>query len=174
MALEKNSDRLGRNILTLRHRLKMTQSEFIKVFFRNPDGSPMFSVAKLSNIETKGCSDPEQITNVLSEKLEIPPSVFHLRPVEFSSVIDSLLKDENSVSKIHFFPSEDSPTVRQTYSSNIVPLGCAGSSQSSQCHRRCQYSAGKRRLPCQEHAGYFHASLLLDHTSQCRLQQQHL
>lgn len=120
MALEKNSDRLGRNILTLRHRLKMTQSEFIKVFFRNPDGSPMFSVAKLSNIETKGCSDPEQITNVLSEKLGIPPSVFHLRPVEFSSVIDSLLKDENSVSEIHFFPSEDSPTVRQTYSSNIL------------------------------------------------------
>ena len=122
MALEKNSDRLGLNILTLRHRLKMTQSEFIKVFFRNPDGSPMFSVAKLSNIETKGCSDPEQITNVLSEKLGIPPSVFHLRPVEFSSVIDSLLKDENSVSKIHFFPSEDSPTVRQTYSSNILEV----------------------------------------------------
>ena len=77
-------------------------------------------MAKLSNIETKGCSDPEQITNVLSEKLGIPPSVFHLRPVEFSSVIDSLLKDENSVSEIHFFPSEDSPTVRQTYSSNIL------------------------------------------------------
>lgn len=120
MALEKNSDRLGRNILTLRHRLKMTQSEFIKMFFRNSDGTPMFSVAKLSNIETKGCSDPEQITRVLSEKLGIHPSVFQLRPGEFDSVIDSLLKNEDSVTEIHFFPSEESTTVRQTYSSNIL------------------------------------------------------
>lgn len=121
MALsKKEEERLGRNILTLRHRLKMTQAEFIKMFFRNSDGTPMFSVAKLSNIETKGGSDTEQLSRIISQKLGLQPAVFQLSPGEFNSVIDDLLKNRDSCTEIYSFRCEANPVIHQTYGNNIL------------------------------------------------------
>ena len=60
---------IGENLLTLRHRMKMTQSEFIDMFFKDEEGTPLLSVAKLSNLETKGNRDEEMLAEKVAGKL---------------------------------------------------------------------------------------------------------
>ena len=48
---------IGKNLLTLRHRMKMTQGEFSQMFLQDEEGKPLLSVAKLSNLENRG-NDP--------------------------------------------------------------------------------------------------------------------
>ena len=71
---------IGENLLTLRHRMKMTQSEFIDMFFKDEEGTPMLSVAKLSNLETKGNRDEEMLAEKVAGKLSLDPALFSLSP----------------------------------------------------------------------------------------------
>lgn len=86
-----NTHSIGGNILILRHRIKMTQAEFIDMFLKKGDGKPMFSVAKLSNLETKGGKDEERVAQVIAERLGLDASVFQMDPVEFERHVDDFL-----------------------------------------------------------------------------------
>lgn len=113
---------IGRNILLLRHRLKMTQAEFIDMFLKKEDGAPMFSVAKLSNIETKGSSDEERVAQIIAEKLGIQPSVFQRSPEGFERSIDGLLVHSEAENAWMRFSEEEPARSRLSYSSSILEV----------------------------------------------------
>ncbi len=111
---------IGRNILILRHRLKMTQAEFIDMFLKKEDGTPMFSVAKLSNIETKGNNDEKRVSEIVSEKMGIRSTVFRLEPAEFEKSIDGFLSTHDTESTLMLPYREGLPMNRQSYSGSIL------------------------------------------------------
>lgn len=82
---------IGKNILIFRHRLKMTQAEFIDMFLKSEDDKAMISVAKLSNIETKGNRDEERIARLIAERVGLDPEAFLKEPAEFETEIDAFL-----------------------------------------------------------------------------------
>ena len=86
---------IGENLLTLRHRMKMTQSEFIDMFFKDEEGTPMLSVAKLSNLETKGNRDEEMLAEKVAGKLSLDPALFSLSPDDFAKNIDVFMEKAN-------------------------------------------------------------------------------
>ena len=91
MRMDPKNISVGENILTLRYRLKMTQSEFIDMFLRDEQGAPMISVSKLSNLETKGNRDGEHIARIVADKLSLDPALFLLPPDDFAKNIDTFL-----------------------------------------------------------------------------------
>lgn len=111
---------IGRNLLILRHRLKMTQAEFISRFLEKEDGTPMFSVAKLSNIETKGNNDAERVAEIVSEGLGIRSTVFQLEPEEFEKSIDGFLDHTDTENALTLPHQEESSTNRQSYSGSTL------------------------------------------------------
>ena len=84
MAQGEIQNHTGDNILTLRHLLALTQGDFIQKYLLDDTGKPLLSVAKLSNIETKGNKDGGRIAAIISEKLSIDPSLFEMEADDFA------------------------------------------------------------------------------------------
>ncbi len=83
---------IGKNLLTLRHRMKMTQGEFIQMFLQDEEGKPLLSVAKLSNLENRGNRDEKMLAEKVANRLSLPPAIFGLAPDEFAKNIDVFME----------------------------------------------------------------------------------
>ncbi len=111
---------IGKNLLTFRHRLKMTQSEFIEMFLTDEAGKSIFSVAKLSNIETKGNHDESRAARIVSDKLGIDAEIFEMEPPDFERNIDTFLDKSRSKSIMLPAWSAASPQGKSTYSDGLL------------------------------------------------------
>ena len=78
---------IAENVLTLRRRLAMTQSEFIEAYL-SENGRPSISVATLSNMERGASLNTGKITKKLSLVMDVPHDVFELEPNVFAKNID--------------------------------------------------------------------------------------
>lgn len=84
---------LRENIVLFRRRLKLSQGKFISNFLSDETGKPLFSVAKLSNIENKGGKDLPEICRTIAKKLNIDSEIFSTNPNDFSQKIDLVIRD---------------------------------------------------------------------------------
>ena len=71
------------NVLTLRRRLTMTQSEFIETYL-SESGKPLISVATLSNLERGASLNIDKIVEKLSRSMDVSHDVFGLDPDAFA------------------------------------------------------------------------------------------
>ncbi|MEY8338078.1 FadR/GntR family transcriptional regulator [Lachnospiraceae bacterium 62-35] len=82
------------NLLLLRRRLMLSQGEFISKYLSDESGKPLLSVAKLSNIETKGGKDALKYAEMISRQLSVDPSLFHLTPDAFAKNIEVFIENQ--------------------------------------------------------------------------------
>lgn len=80
------------NILSLRRRLKLSQSEFIKRYLTPGDGKPTISVANLSNFEKHGIGDPLRYAQLIASAMSIDSDIFSMEPDLFAKNIDLLIE----------------------------------------------------------------------------------
>ncbi len=113
---------IGENLLTFRRRLKMTQSEFIEMFLTDEAGKPILSVAKLSNIETKGNRDEERIAQIVSDKLGIDSAIFQMDSSNFEQNIDIFLDKSRSKSILMPAWSSEHTAKKLTYSNSLLEV----------------------------------------------------
>ncbi|RGY98525.1 FadR family transcriptional regulator [Clostridium sp. AM58-1XD] len=82
------------NLLLLRRRLMLSQSEFIAKYLSDEDKKPLLSISKLSNIETKGGKDALKYANIISEQLSVDPNLFQLTPDAFAKNIELFIESQ--------------------------------------------------------------------------------
>lgn len=82
------------NLLHLRRRLMLSQSEFIAKYLSKEDGTPLLSVSKLSNIETKGGKDDAKYAERIASQLSMDPSLFQLTPDAFAKNIEVFIEKQ--------------------------------------------------------------------------------
>ena len=82
------------NILSLRRRLKLSQSEFIKRYLSDENKKPLISVSKLSNFERQGIGDPDGFARLLATAMSIESDVFLIEPELFAKNIDLLIESD--------------------------------------------------------------------------------
>lgn len=87
------------NLLHLRRRLMLSQSEFIVKYLSDEQGKPLLSISKLSNIETKGGKDALKYAELISNQLSVDPNLFQLTPDAFAKNIEIFIEGQlNSAS----------------------------------------------------------------------------
>lgn len=90
------------NILSLRRRLKLSQSEFIKRYLSNKDGKPILSISKLSNFERHGIGDPQQFAQLIASAMSTDIDIFFMEPDLFAKNIDLLIEPQTQVDRNDF------------------------------------------------------------------------
>lgn len=81
------------NLRLLRRTLKMTQKDFIARFLSEEDGTPIMSIATLSNLESKGGIRLDEVISAVSEGLGIDVMAFSLPEEEFAAKVHFLLPE---------------------------------------------------------------------------------
>lgn len=89
-----NPSHIRENLLHLRRRLMLSQGEFIEKYLSKEDGTPLLSVSKLSNIETKGGKDTEKYAEIIAAQLSMDPALFQLTPDAFAKNIDVFIEKQ--------------------------------------------------------------------------------
>ena len=89
--MDTQNSNLNKNVLILRKRLKLTQTDFLKLYLSDENGTQIMSLSKFSNFENRGNKDEEMIVNMISSKLNLDPSLFAIDSVTFSQEIEHLL-----------------------------------------------------------------------------------
>jgi len=84
---------LNKNVLILRKRLKLTQTDFLKLYLSDRDQAPIMSLSTFSNFENRGSKDGQSIINHLSSELGLDPKLFTKDSDAFSQKIEHLLAD---------------------------------------------------------------------------------
>lgn len=79
------------NLLFLRRYLNLTQKDFIREYLADRDGKARISTSTLSNIETKGGAQLDNIIARVSSKLNINRAVFDMPTALFIKRIDTLI-----------------------------------------------------------------------------------
>lgn len=79
------------NLLYLRRYLGLTQKSFIKEYLTDDSGKAIVCASTLSNLETKGGAQLDNVIAQVSLKLDIGTAVFDLYPESFIDNIDTLL-----------------------------------------------------------------------------------
>ena len=74
------------NILTLRRRLMMTQQEFLNACL-SENGTPLVSVATLSNIERGSTANVDRLSAKLAETMSVSREVFEMDPDAFAKSV---------------------------------------------------------------------------------------
>lgn len=97
VSIKYNPNYKKENIRNLRRFLKLSQREFLEIFFKDDDGKLKISVATLSNLESKGGSSLNMVVLGLSSALAIEPCVFALEPKEFMLSIDVSLSGRTDI-----------------------------------------------------------------------------
>lgn len=88
------------NIRLLRRHLSLTQKEFIQQYLTPEDGRPSMCVATFSNLESKGGSRLNEVTQTVAEKLQIDPTLFCLTPEKFADRLNSVLPNTKDTADI--------------------------------------------------------------------------
>lgn len=83
------------NIRLLRRHLSLTQKEFIEQFLTRKDGKPSMCVATFSNLESKGGSRLNEVTQTVADQLQIDPTLFCLAPETFADRLNTVLPKAN-------------------------------------------------------------------------------
>ena len=83
-------DNQRKNIRQLRSYLRMTQKQFLDVFFSDEDGTAKLSVASLSNLESRGGAAMPELIEVISARLAISPEIFDMPSDRFIKELDEL------------------------------------------------------------------------------------
>jgi DNA-binding FadR family transcriptional regulator len=79
------------NMLLLRRRLMLSQTELIDNYLTSEEKRPLLSVSKLSKLEKKENNDSERFAAVLAQKFTVDPKLFQLPPDDFAKNIDLFL-----------------------------------------------------------------------------------
>ena len=80
---EYDSKNKNQNLRQLRTFLHMTQGDFLDAFFHDAEGKRLFSVAKLSSLESYGGAQLDPVIVQVSEQLGLEPLSFGMEPQEF-------------------------------------------------------------------------------------------
>lgn len=80
------------NVLSLRRRLKLSQSEFINRFMSDENGRQVINVPKLSNFEKHGTGDPQHFAQLIASAMSMDAGVFSMDPDLFAKNIDMLIE----------------------------------------------------------------------------------
>jgi len=81
------------NLIFLRRRLKISQSELISRYLTDAFGRKMFSISKLSAVENGSAGNVQQIIEVLAGRLSMDPETFFMEPDEFAKNLDLFLEN---------------------------------------------------------------------------------
>ncbi|AFM39866.1 transcriptional regulator [Desulfosporosinus acidiphilus SJ4] len=93
-----NPIHIPENMLLLRRRLMLSQTEFIQKYFMNQDDNrPHLSISKLSSLEKRSSKDSEYYTSLLAQTFAVDPKLFQLPPDDFAKNIDVFLNPQHSV-----------------------------------------------------------------------------
>jgi len=84
---------LNENVLILRKRLKLTQTDFLKLYLSDENNAQIMSLSKFSNFENRGSKDEKIIVSMISSKLNLDPELFAEDGPTFSQKIERLLAD---------------------------------------------------------------------------------
>lgn len=95
---EDNLDKayISENILQLRRRLMLSQTEFINKYLTNNENMPLISVSKLSNLEKKGSKDIEDLATIIAQKISVDSKIFQLPPDDFAKNIDLFIENQRA------------------------------------------------------------------------------
>lgn len=77
------------NIKALRHKLKLSQSDFIRLYLSEND-TPLFSPSTYSNLENSGGVHLTEVIDRLSERFHIAKETFDLPSGEFIETLDAV------------------------------------------------------------------------------------
>lgn len=85
------------NMLLLRRRLMLSQTEFINKYLTSDMDKPLLSISKLSKLEKKESSDSDHFASILAQKFAVDPKLFQLPPDDFAKNIDLFLASGRAV-----------------------------------------------------------------------------
>lgn len=88
-----NTSHIPENMLLLRRRLMLSQTEFINNYLTDDKNKPLLSISKLSNLEKKESQDSEQFASVIAKNFAADANLFQLPPDDFAKNIDLFLNN---------------------------------------------------------------------------------
>lgn len=91
-----NMSHIPENLLLLRRRLMLSQTEFINKYLTNDQNQPLLSVSKLSNLEKKESNDSEYLASIVAKKFELDSKLFQLPPDDFAKNIDLFIESQRA------------------------------------------------------------------------------
>lgn len=107
-----STSHIPENMLLLRRRLMLSQTEFINEYLNGDNNLPLLSISKLSKLEKKEYSDSEHLSSILARKFTVDPKLFQLSPDDFAKNLDLFLKSQHSNRTKAF--TEIAPLVKKT------------------------------------------------------------
>jgi GntR family transcriptional regulator, transcriptional repressor for pyruvate dehydrogenase complex len=107
-----NPDHIPENMLLLRRRLMLSQTEFIQKYLMNDENLPLLSVSKFSTLENKRSNDGIHYASLLAKTFEVDSRLFQLPPDDFAKNIDVFLNGQHRTQKKIL--TDISPLVKKT------------------------------------------------------------
>lgn len=115
MENQQKQNHAGRNILTLRRALKLTQKGLIDAFLCDGQGRPLLSVATLSGAE-RGKIPPTRLVRLLARASKAGEDVFYLPVSAFEQALPALLAglERSALEPSQSLPLEEDKSVVKT------------------------------------------------------------